>query len=272
MDSEAVSRSRDDVWVKVLRSYPLSAEERPSMAPLLRAAREEPVLRAMYPWISVQQLSFSLSDDWEDWGHAPLPALFARPDAYWVVDSPASGSRVELETTDPAEAVAFFARRLEERQVGPSPEVGGWCAEVEETLDAAGWYPGRVVDTAGWRERLEAEGFRMHPAAEKFLREFGGLAVGYGGPGITRAREPFEFDPLLALGEDDRFGEWGEIIGRCLFPLGELDHGRSFLGLDEQGELYVVDSGLARFGRMPDAMVNLALGVMPVRMPDPAQP
>ncbi|WP_442790742.1 SUKH-3 domain-containing protein [Nocardia sp. NBC_01329] len=48
-----------------------------------------------------------------------------------------------------------------------------------------------------------------------------------------------QLHPLLALGEgeDDRFGEWGEEIGRHRFPLGELDHGRFFLGLDEHGEL-----------------------------------
>ncbi|MCX4546584.1 SUKH-3 domain-containing protein [Streptomyces sp. NBC_01565] len=63
------------------------------------------------------------------------------------------------------------------------------------------------------------------------LREFGGLTVGSRGPGITRAREAFELDPLLALGEDDCFGEWGEEICRCLFPLCELDHGHAFLGV-----------------------------------------
>ncbi|MFD5415526.1 hypothetical protein [Streptomyces nojiriensis] len=50
--------------------------------------------------------------------------------------------------------------------------------------------------------------------------------------------------------------------------MGELDHGHAFLGLDEQGELCVVASWLARFGRMPEAMENLVLGVMPVRMAD----
>ncbi|WP_189747804.1 hypothetical protein [Streptomyces nojiriensis] len=45
---------------------------------------------------------------------------------------------------------------------------------------------------------------------------------------------------LLALGEDDRFGGWGE--------------------------LYAVADRLARFGRMPEAMENLVLGVMPARV------
>ncbi|MEV7682610.1 hypothetical protein AB0O64_29280 [Streptomyces sp. NPDC088341] len=51
----------------------------------------------------------------------------------------------------------------------------------------------------------------------------------------------------------------------------QLDHGRAFLGLDEQGELYAVADWPARFGRMPEAMENLLLGVMPVRKADFAQ-
>ncbi|MFF3088186.1 SUKH-3 domain-containing protein [Streptomyces nojiriensis] len=50
-----------------------------------------------------------------------------------------------------------------------------WSAEAEGALRGAGWYPGRSVETTAWRVRLEADGFRIHAAAEEFLREFGGL-------------------------------------------------------------------------------------------------
>ncbi|MGW7456865.1 SUKH-3 domain-containing protein [Streptomyces sp. NPDC054797] len=154
----------------------------------------------------------------------------------------------------------------------------GRCAPSAESptgaADQEKWSGHRQLGLSPRRPALEgngdraADGFRMHAAAEGFLREFGGLTVAGGGPGITRAREAFSPHPLHALGEDDRFGEWGEETSRCLFPVGELSHGHAFLGLDEQGELYVLTSWLARFGRMPEAMENLALGVMPVRMPD----
>ncbi|CAM5562959.1 hypothetical protein SXANM310S_01038 [Streptomyces xanthochromogenes] len=258
----------------LLGEYPPPAvgdQSSPSLGALLQAAASDPLLSAMYPWISTQQLSVSASDNWEDWGREPLPAMFARPDCYCVVDRAERGDRVAFEAADPAEAVAFAARLVRGRRAVQEKGSHVWSAEVESVLRDAGWYPGRNVDTTMWRERLEADGFRVHSAAENFLREFGGLAVVSGGSGITRAREPFELDPLLALGEDDRFGEWGEEIGRHLFPLGELDHGRSFLGLDEHGELYVVANWLARFGRMPEAMENLILGVMPVRMPPSVQ-
>ncbi|NEA53438.1 hypothetical protein G3I60_04490 [Streptomyces sp. SID13666] len=73
-----------------------------------------------------------------------------------------------------------------------------WSVEVEATLRGAGWYPGRSIDTTAWRERLEADGFPIHSAAEEFLREFGGLTVGTGGAGITSSRAAFELNPLIA--------------------------------------------------------------------------
>ncbi|MFF1444602.1 SUKH-3 domain-containing protein [Streptomyces sp. NPDC058295] len=104
-----------------------------------------------------------------------------------------------------------------------------WSPDVLEVLEASGWTAGRRVDTAGWRSRFETVGLVMHDAAEKFLQEFGGLSVNHGGPGINRAREPFELDPGLAWAEGDRFSEWSDFLGRRFFPLGELDHGRFFL-------------------------------------------
>ncbi|WP_234348906.1 SUKH-3 domain-containing protein [Streptomyces sp. WM6373] len=276
MGSEGAKRSPAQAWAELLDECPPPPDgegrSSPSLGLLLQAAAREPLLSSMYPWMSMQQLSVSTSGSWEDWGREPLPAMFARPDSYSVVARSDQGDRVAFETADPAEAVAFAARLVRDQQAARTTGSHAWSAAVETVLRDAGWYPGRNVDTTVWRERLEADGFRIHSAAEDFLREFGGLTVASGGSGITRAREPFELDPLLAMGEDDGFGEWGEEIGQHLFPLGELDHGHAFLGLDEQGELYVVANWLARFGRMPDAMENLVLGVMPVRLPRSAHP
>jgi hypothetical protein len=137
-----------------------------------------------------------------------------------------------------------------------------WRPEVREVLERAGWWPGRKIDTDRWRSQFESTGIPMHQAADAFLQEFGNLSVSISGPGISRAREPFVIDPeLLWDSEEDRFLEWSETIGRRLFPLGELDHGRHFLGIDEHSEVYLVETWVASFGPMPSALENLILGV-----------
>lgn len=119
------------------------------------------------------------------------------------------------------------------------------------------------MDTSSWVAALGAAGVVAHDAARAFLAEFGGLVVDISGPGVNRAREPFELDPLLCSGEEDRFLEWGEEIGKSLFPIGVLDMGRYFLGIDEQSEIYLIETWVASFGRMPQAMDNLISGVRP---------
>lgn len=135
-----------------------------------------------------------------------------------------------------------------------------YTAETERVLRDAGWIPGRRVDIGVLRTQMEEFGFIMSEAAERFLSEFFGLVFKYNGPGITRAREMFEFDPLLAEGEDDRFTEWSEEIGECLTPIGMLDR-RWNLGISKSGEIYMVAEWLASFGSGQQALENLILGV-----------
>ena len=140
--------------------------------------------------------------------------------------------------------------------------------ESERTLRRAGWFPGRTVDTEAWRVPLERDGFVFPEVVVRFLAEFNGLSFPDNGSGISRAREPFEFDPLLAEGEDDRYSEIGAEIGRVIAPLGELDRGRFFLGMDELGAIYVVTDGLLFFGVGDAGLESLILGVMPVTPED----
>jgi hypothetical protein len=135
--------------------------------------------------------------------------------------------------------------------------------EVEGVLREAGWTPERRVEVDGLVAPFATEGLRPHRAAIDFLAEFAGLDIQIRGPGVTRAREPFELDPSLCEGEEGRFADWGQEIGHELFPIGELDNGRYFLGIDENGEVYVIETWVASFGVMPDAMENLVRGVAP---------
>ncbi|MBT2478128.1 SUKH-3 domain-containing protein [Streptomyces sp. ISL-94] len=137
---------------------------------------------------------------------------------------------------------------------------------MEEELYASGWFPGRSVGTTGWTSRFESVGLRAHDAAREFLAEFGGLKFVFSGPGIERAREPFELDPDLCDGEEDRFIEWGEELGIPFFPVGHLDSGRFFLGIDEAGTVYLIETWVASFGKVPEAFERLLLGLNPERI------
>nr|WP_250768759.1 SUKH-3 domain-containing protein [Streptomyces sp. MSC1_001] len=211
MDSTSTSPGRAAAWSKLLETYrPRPADEQqgpPSLGCLIEAASRNATLGTMYPWVSMQQLSVSTENRWEEWGHAPLPAMFARPDGYEVVGRDRQGDVIRLTTPDPTEAVVFTAGLVRTDHAARPVEPHSWSSEVERVLRKAGWHAGRAVDTAGWKQLLEEDGFRSHAAAEGFLREFGALVAEHGGAGITRAREPFDLDPLLALGEADRFNE-----------------------------------------------------------------
>lgn len=101
----------------------------------------------------------------------------------------------------------------------------------------------------------------MHAAAEEFLREFGGIYVQVSGPGVTCMRTPFEIDPELALGEEDRFMELSRRFGCSLFPIGAKESSEFFLSIDEGGTVYAVMNWLFSLGRGETAIEHLVTGV-----------
>ncbi|MER7534656.1 SUKH-3 domain-containing protein [Streptomyces sp. NPDC097704] len=135
---------------------------------------------------------------------------------------------------------------------------------MERVLRSSGWFPGRQVDIQAWREGL-AE-FSWHVAAERFLAEFGGISVNVSGPGITVAREPFDVDPELAVGEEERFEELSDRFGRRFFPVGEFREGEFLLGIDEDGILYSLGAWAFSLGTSDKALGNLIEGVRGVRL------
>lgn len=140
--------------------------------------------------------------------------------------------------------------------------------ETERTLRSVGWFPGRRVDTDLWRVSFARTGLTMHQAAQAFLAEFGGLQAGNQGGGITRAREAFDLDPMnLWSSEEDRFAAWNDARRTTIFPIGELAHGVTLLGIDEHAELFTVEPfRLATFGRLPAGLDGLVLGAVPERV------
>lgn len=139
--------------------------------------------------------------------------------------------------------------------------------DLETALRAAGWSPDRRVDLAAWRASLPE--FGWHDAAERFLHEFGGLRIEVGGPGVNVARVPFEFDPDLAIGEEERFAELSDVFGPKFFPVGELANGEFFLGIDENGVLYRVLGDAAAYGPVDLALEHLFSGIRPTTLEAP---
>ncbi|MGY4740077.1 SUKH-3 domain-containing protein [Streptomyces sp. ATMOS53] len=139
--------------------------------------------------------------------------------------------------------------------------------EVERVLRLSGWSPGRQTDIEAWKEQLSD--FTWHPAAERFLTEFGGMAVDVSGRGVNVAREPFEIDPELAVGEEGAFQQLSERFGRKFFPIGEIGRGEFLLAIDEDGVLYLLAAWAFRLGPSDEALENLINGVKAVKLPLP---
>lgn len=135
--------------------------------------------------------------------------------------------------------------------------------ETQAVLEEAGWTPDRHVDISAWVAQWEKARITAHDTAQRFLREFGGLSIDISGPGISVARAPFKLDPSECIGEDDRYLEWSEELDRSIFPIGILDMGRFYLGIDEYNEIYLIEMWVGSYGRMPEAMDNLITGVRP---------
>jgi hypothetical protein len=136
--------------------------------------------------------------------------------------------------------------------------------DVEAVLRRSGWFPGRAVEISGYKARLP--GFLWHEAAERFLEEFGGIYVDVQGPGQSVAKEPFEIDPALAVGEEGRFEELSQKFHRQLFPVGELGQGEFFLAVDQDSSLYLVGSSVFRLGASGEGLAKLVLGIQGTRL------
>ncbi|WP_037675617.1 SUKH-3 domain-containing protein [Streptomyces griseus] len=63
-----------------------------------------------------------------------------------------------------------------------------------------------------------------------------------------------------AVGEEDRFEDLSERFGRGFHPLGEVGT-EFFLGIDEDGVLYLLAAWAFRLGPSDDALENLIRGV-----------
>lgn len=115
--------------------------------------------------------------------------------------------------------------------------------DVDATLRAAGWVPGRDItaDVEAWasRQAKELSEVVFHRSARDALREFGSLYL----PRYNRQGELGEAPGTQFLPEDEHFkvgyvlrGE--EDYENPAFPLGYTEDGPDQLGIDEQGRVF----------------------------------
>src|SRR5688572_19047481 len=122
---------------------------------------------------------------------------------------------------------------------------------AEDRLRRADWYPGRLVPdmVAFWKTTLmDSDGFDLFPIAERVL-EFGGLSIDQRGPGKSCAREPFTFDPALAIYEGDRFSDFSNLLKTRLYPLGEASGRHYFWAVGENHHVYLLMNDVRLLGK-----------------------
>lgn len=132
-----------------------------------------------------------------------------------------------------------------------------FSGDIERVLRAFGWHPGRAV--ADWQREVESKlggEFVAFDAAREVLTEFGALVLDLEGPGESVALGRVSFDPLCALGESDRFDEFGKVAGERLYPLGEYDNGHFFIGIGMSGAIYCLMDSLQVVGGNIDEAVH----------------
>lgn len=107
-----------------------------------------------------------------------------------------------------------------------------------------------------------SDGFEMFESAEEVLLEFGELSIEQKGAGLTCAREPFTFDPSLAVGEGDRFSDLSVVVNTKLYPLGEAAGGHLFWAIGENHHVYLLMNEISLVGKtIEEALERLIIGL-----------
>jgi|SRR5215212_2566067 len=141
--------------------------------------------------------------------------------------------------------------------------MGRFSAKTENTLQRAGWYPGRQVPDklASWKDNEMLAHFEMFPTAERILLEFGGLRVDESGPGETCAQEPFVVDPTVAAYEQELCRYFSTLVNTRLYPLGEVDNGHNYWAIGENNQVYLLMNDIQLLGEdIDEALENLIIG------------
>jgi hypothetical protein len=131
-------------------------------------------------------------------------------------------------------------------------EPGRFPDPVAGALADAGWRPmpravaevladgmiDDVVTVPGRRYRHQA-----FPAARAAIMDFPGIFCGLRAPGVRRQIRWLNLEPSIAAHTADVLGEFGDVLGTRLFPLGVEAKGDAVVAIDKQGRIFALDQG-----------------------------
>ncbi len=118
------------------------------------------------------------------------------------------------------------------------------------------------MSAAEWERGLqEHDGFEIHPMAQRFLAEFGGLNVTrlYVGT-FTEVRAEVVLDPALAKGNRESFDVLSADVGAELYPLGMTANRRAYLGMTSAGTVYAGMTDACFLGESGDQALDRLVG------------
>jgi hypothetical protein len=137
-----------------------------------------------------------------------------------------------------------------------------FTSRVEAVLRKAGWYPGRAIDIAIWRDSIAAHGITLSRAAEDALIEFGELRIDISGPGRDHALEPFVFDPAEPAENPEDLAEYATSLGYGLAPLGLFGYANHFMVQADSGAVILLAEDVVIMGSDLDRSIEaMVLGV-----------
>jgi hypothetical protein len=151
------------------------------------------------------------------------------------------------------------------------PQPGRFPDEVAAVLAGGGWMPlheesraaladlavNDAVQVAGQTRRHEP-----FPAVRTLLADFPTVSVLRRGTGVRRLIRPFTIEPMVAAHSADVLGEFAEVVGAAVFPIGVEARGDTWLVADERGRVFALDQGGEWFlgETVDEALIGLLTG------------
>ncbi|WP_236718584.1 SUKH-3 domain-containing protein [Actinoplanes sp. TFC3] len=114
-----------------------------------------------------------------------------------------------------------------------------------------------VVTVPGHRYRHHA-----FPAARAAIMDFPGVFCGLRAAGVRRQIRWLNLEPSIAAHSADALGEFGEVIGARLFPVGVEAKGDAIVAIDELGRVFALDQGGEWYlgQNLDEALISLLTG------------